>query len=184
MAKSSGKHAQHNGTKNGARGKPAKLEAAAGKSKHKKLAIAGSIPIRRRGNEFEVCLVSSRKRKERYVFPKGRAERNEKLKHTAIRETVEEAGLLGELIDYPIIHKSGTHENNNAGTEICFYPMLVETEMKRWPERFMRQRRWVPLTKLKKKKKYKHLRGILKALETARPRQKKKIFKHLRRVSL
>ena len=52
--------------------------------------------------------------------------------------------------------------------------------MKRWPERFMRQRKWVSLTKLKKKQKYRHLRQLLSALEKAKPNQKKKIFKRLR----
>ena len=67
-----------------------------------------------------------------------------------------------------------------AGKTVCFYPILVNTEMKRWPERFMRQRKWVSLTKLKKKQKYRHLRQLLSALEKAKPNQKKKIFKRLR----
>jgi 8-oxo-dGTP pyrophosphatase MutT (NUDIX family) len=78
---------------------------------------------------------------------------NEQLKQTALRETTEEAGVSGGLVDYPIIHRVKGNGNNSGGKTVCFYPILVDVEIKRWPESFMRQRKWVSLEKLKKKKK-------------------------------
>ena len=182
MAKIQSKHAEHNGIKNDLGIKKLAPNMNDGKlnRKAKKLANAGTIPIRRRGNEFELFVVTSRRCKDRFVFPKGKVAQNEKLKQTALRETTEEAGVSGELVDYPIIHRVKGNGNNSGGKTVCFYPILVDVEMKRWPERFMRQRKWVSLAKLKKKKKYRHLRELLSALEKAKPKQKKKIFKRLR----
>ena len=180
MAKLKSKHAKHNGIRNEIGVKKLHTTINNGKSGNKKLTNAGTIPIRRRGNEFELCVVTSRRCKSRFVFPKGKVIQNEKLKQTALRETTEEAGVSGELIDYPIIHRVKGNGANSVGKTVCFYPILVNTEMKRWPERFMRQRKWVSLTKLKKKQKYRHLRELLSALEKAKPKQKKKIFKRLR----
>lgn len=184
MTKLQSKHAENNGTKNSLDVKLAnnKMKTSKSNSKRKQLASAGTIPIRRRGNEFELCLVTSRRCKNRFVFPKGKVAQNEKLKQTAVRETTEEAGVSGELVDYPIIHRVKGLGNNSGGKTVCFYPILVDTEMKRWPERFIRQRKWVSLNKLKKKKKYRHLRELLSALENAKPKQKKKIFKRLRQT--
>lgn len=182
MAKLQNKPAKQNNKKNnlGIKKLPPNMNDSRPNHKARKLADAGTIPIRRRGNEFELCVVSSRRCKDRFVFPKGKVAQNEKLKQTAIRETTEEAGVSGELIDYPIIHRVKGNGNNSGGKTVCFYLILVDVEMKRWPERFMRQRKWVSLEKLKKKKKYRHLRELLSALEKAKPKLKKKIFKRLR----
>ena len=182
MTKIQSKYAEHTGIKNDLGIKKLASNMNDGKlnRKAKKLTNAGTIPIRRRGNEFELCIVASRRCKDRFVFPKGKVAQNEKLKQTALRETIEEAGVSGELVDYPIIHRVKGNGNNSGGKTVCFYPILVDFEMKRWPERFMRQRKWVSLAKLKKKKKYRHLQELLSALEEAKPKQKKKIFKRLR----
>lgn len=105
MAKLQSKHAEHNGIRNEIGVKKLHTTINNGKSGNKKLTNAGTIPIRRRGNEFELCVVKSRRCKSRFVFPKGKVIQNEKLKQTALRETTEEAGVSGELIDYPIIHR-------------------------------------------------------------------------------
>ena len=180
MAKLQSKHAEHNGIRNEIGVKKLHTTINNGKSGNKKLTNAGTIPIRRRGNEFEQCVVTPRHCKSIFVFPKGKVIQNEKLKQTALRETTKEAGVSGELIDYPIIHRVKGNGTNSVGKTVCFYPILVNTEMKRWPERLMRQRKWVSLTKLKKKQKYRHLHELLSALKKAKPKQKKKIFKRLR----
>ena len=108
-------------------------------SMEKKITNAGTIPIRRRGNEFELCVVTSRRCKGKFVFPKGKVIQNEKLKQTALRETIEEAGVSGELINYPIIHRVKGNWANGVCKTVCFYPIIVNNEMKGWPECFMRQ---------------------------------------------
>lgn len=63
-----------------------------------------------------------RRCKSRFVFPKGKVIQNEKLKQTALRETTEEAGVSGELIDYPIIHSVKGNGANSVGKTVCFLP--------------------------------------------------------------
>ena len=77
------------------------------------------------------------------LFPKGKVVQNEKLKQTAFGETIEEAEISGELVDYPIIHGVKGNGNNSDGKTVCFYPIIVDVEMKRWAERFMRKRKCV-----------------------------------------
>ncbi|MEE3035664.1 MAG: NUDIX domain-containing protein, partial [Pseudomonadota bacterium] len=93
-------------------------------SMEKKITNAGTIPIRRRGNEFELCVVTSRRCKGRFIFPKGKVIQNEKLKQTTLRETIEEAGVSGELINYPIIHRVKGNWANGVCKTVCFYPII------------------------------------------------------------
>ena len=117
MEKLQSKHAEHNGIKYDLAIKELDPSMNDDRPVHKakKLANAGTIPIRRRGNEFELCVVTSRRCKDRFIFPKGKVAQNEKLKQTALRETREEAGVSGELVDYPIIHKDKGNGNKSGG---------------------------------------------------------------------
>ena len=58
MAKLKSKHAVHNGIRNEIGVKKLHTKINNGKSGNKKLTNAGTIPIRRRGNEFELCVVA------------------------------------------------------------------------------------------------------------------------------
>ena len=60
MTKLQSKHAEHNGIKNDLGIKKLAPNMNDGKLNRKaeKLANAGTIPIRRRGNEFEICVVT------------------------------------------------------------------------------------------------------------------------------
>ena len=120
MAKLKSKHAVHNGIRNEIGVKKLHTKINNGKSGNKKPTNAGTIPIRRRGNEFELCFVTSRRCKGIFVFPKGKVIQNEKLKQTALRETTEEAGVSGELIDYPIIHRVKGNGDNSGGKKVLF----------------------------------------------------------------
>ena len=91
-----------------------------GKSENKKPINASAILIKRKGNVFDLCVVTSRRWKSRFVFPKGKILKNEKLKQTALRETIEKAGVSGELIDYPIIHRVKGNGDNSGGKKVLF----------------------------------------------------------------
>ena len=120
MAKLKSKHAEHDDIRNEIGVK--KLHTTINNSKYgKKITNAGTIPIRRRGNEFELCVVTSRRCKGRFIFPKGKVIQNEKLKQTALRETIEEAGVSGELINYPIIHRVKGNWANGVCKTFCFF---------------------------------------------------------------
>jgi diadenosine hexaphosphate hydrolase (ATP-forming) len=59
---------------------------------------AGGIAVRRDGDQWSVLLVRSRKDPSVWIFPKGHIEPGETAIDTALRETLEEAGVDGEVI--------------------------------------------------------------------------------------
>ena len=93
-------------------------------------------------------MISSRNGKG-YVFPKGGWELDESVEGAAQRETVEEAGVRGEL-ELPILgrfdFKSGKPEKQTGQKGRCtayMFAMVVSEELKRWPESRFRNRFWV-----------------------------------------
>jgi 8-oxo-dGTP pyrophosphatase MutT (NUDIX family) len=86
-----------------------------------------------------------------YVFPKGGWEVDESVEVAAQRETVEEAGVRGEL-ELPMLgtfaFRSGKAERQNAsalkGRCIAYmFAMRVSEELNVWPEAQQRHRVWV-----------------------------------------
>jgi 8-oxo-dGTP pyrophosphatase MutT (NUDIX family) len=65
------------------------------------VAQAGGIVFRVDGpgdDDISVLLVSSKKEPGNWIFPKGHVERGETAAEAALRETVEEAGVDGDLL--------------------------------------------------------------------------------------
>ena len=58
---------------------------------------AGTIPFQFSDGSVRICLVSSKKRDDTFVLPKGTVRALEKAAAAALRETFEEAGLKGQL---------------------------------------------------------------------------------------
>ena len=66
----------------------------------------------------------------------------------AAREALEEAGLLGQIAKTSIgIFECKKRLENGASLkcEVTVFPMKVERELKRWPEKCQRERRWFAL---------------------------------------
>lgn len=118
--------------------------------------VAGSIPVRFKpgveGPEgVEVLLISSRKGKG-HVFPKGGWEEDEGLSEAAMRETVEEAGVRGEL-EEPLLGEfpfySGKAERlataHQGRCTAFFFAMHVTEVLDVWPEAGQRDREWCSL---------------------------------------
>ncbi|KAK4375484.1 hypothetical protein RND71_006161 [Anisodus tanguticus] len=78
------------------------------------------------------------------MFPKGGWELDESLKDAALRETFEEAGVLGdvEVQDYL---GSWSFKSKSQGTfhEGHMLPLLVTEELDDWPEKSARRRLWM-----------------------------------------
>ena len=100
---------------------------------------AGCVPLRvEPGGRLSVCLIRSRKHPELWTFPAGGVERGERHDEAALRETREEAGLIGRL-----------------GSRICevaddksvtrAFALHVEAELPTWDEADERERRWFSL---------------------------------------
>jgi diphosphoinositol-polyphosphate diphosphatase len=109
--------------------------------------VAGCIPIRLKPGTsapegIEVLLITSRSGKG-FVFPKGGWEQDEVVEKAARRETVEEAGVRGDL-ELPAI---GTFPflSSKYSTVTCtahMYALMVTEVLEDWPEKGARTRGW------------------------------------------
>jgi 8-oxo-dGTP pyrophosphatase MutT (NUDIX family) len=59
---------------------------------------AGGIAFRGRGRDLSILLVSSKKQAGFWIFPKGHVEPGETADQAGLRETLEEAGVAGDLL--------------------------------------------------------------------------------------
>ena len=120
------------------------------------------IPIRRRGGELEVLMITSRKKK-RWVFPKGIREPDLSPWDSAAKEALEEAGIEGPVSPRSI----GTYRYDKWGgtCTVDVFLMEVETLHESWLESF-RERQWVSLDEAMVKVREEELRRILDSLKS------------------
>ena len=102
-----------------------------------KLHQASVVPFRRIAGEPEFCLITSR-RTGRWGFPKGTIERGESLEQAALKEALEEAGLLGEILG-GLGHYS--YAKNGRMLDVGVLLMEVTVVRDNWKEANQRQRR-------------------------------------------
>lgn len=112
-------------------GKPCRVQVAA-------------LPWRESGRGVEIMLITSRDT-GRWIVPKGWPEPPETLSQSAAREASEEAGLTGVITEHP----AGRYFYDKVrGSGACWrcevpvFPLRVEHEAKKWPEKKQRTRRW------------------------------------------
>jgi phosphohistidine phosphatase len=115
------------------------------RGKHGGVRQAGTIAVRRKNKQWELCLIRKRSGK-RWGIPKGLIEPRHTLKETAVKETWEEAGLRGRLVGRSL----GDYEFEKwGGTPITVTVFLMEVlaQSDEWPEWDWRDRRWVSFRK-------------------------------------
>ena len=106
----------------------------------KKAVKTGVVATRTRKGFREVLLVSTKK--NRWGLPKGNLIPRLGKKRTALEEAYEEAGVLGEI-------RNGRRVRlDRASWTLDLYPMRVAKQLRRWPEKAWRSRRWVPVHQL------------------------------------
>lgn len=104
-----------------------------------------------RGSKF--LLTNSRKNPGYYVFPKGGVKRKEDPKEGAIRETLEEVGVEGEVFD------------EFKGKGWYWYLMSIKKIHDDWMEKDQRERVWVPYEEIKYfEPTLKHTKKIIKKI--------------------
>ncbi|GER30228.1 nudix hydrolase homolog 18 [Striga asiatica] len=91
--------------------------------------------------DLEVLLISSQK-SSKMMFPKGGWEVDEDIELAALRETLEEAGVVGSVGEKlgEWIFKSKSQEKFHEGS---MFAMLVTEELQVWPEKDLRSRVWM-----------------------------------------
>ncbi len=99
-----------------------------------------AIPFRRQFGQTEFCLITSAK-KRRWIFPKGGVETGETPEQTALKEALEEAGLLGRVRGEPLGEYQ--YAKRNATCQVTVFLMNVVRWQEWWQEADRRERRWV-----------------------------------------
>ncbi|CAD7699637.1 unnamed protein product [Ostreobium quekettii] len=142
-------------------GVPCKMQARQGRHKQRygpggERLVAGCIPVRYAGDgcgadAVEVLLVT-RRCGNGWIFPKGGWECDEQTaEQAAVRETVEEAGVRGDiegaiLGEFPFeSQKRGATDPSNGHCLAYMYVLKVEEQLDEWPESHERQRSWFSL---------------------------------------
>jgi 8-oxo-dGTP pyrophosphatase MutT (NUDIX family) len=103
---------------------------------------AATIPFLHRQGTVKVCLIR-RRGSDFWGLPKGTVDPGESLPKTALKESWEEAGLLGRLCGGPI----GTYRYEEWGQtlDVAVYLMEVIAHEDEWDEAEIRERRWFTL---------------------------------------
>ncbi|KAK7251746.1 hypothetical protein RIF29_35210 [Crotalaria pallida] len=114
--------------------------------------VVGCIPYRyrRKGSqkkELEVLLISAQNGNG-MQFPKGGWETDECIEQAALRETIEEAGVVGsiESILGKWLYKS---KRKDTLHEAYMFPLLVKKQLENFPEKNIRKRRWMAVAEAK-----------------------------------
>lgn len=119
---------------------------------------AAAVPFRVRGRVVEVALITS-SRGGRWVIPKGNIERGEHARESALREAIEEAGLIGELVGPRL--GSFRYEKRGRAQLVAVYLLRVTRELSSWSEDGERRRKWLRLDKALERLHSRELRRLL-----------------------
>jgi 8-oxo-dGTP pyrophosphatase MutT (NUDIX family) len=104
----------------------------------------GALPWRRRKDEIEILLITSRETK-RWVIPKGWPMPELSDSNAARREAFEEAGVAGRVRRTSVGSYTYDKRLDDGGTLACrvhVFPLLVVEKHKTWPEQEERKRQW------------------------------------------
>lgn len=125
-------------------------------------AQAGAIAYRRDESGGVQVLLIRRRHKRRWGIPKGDIDPGHSPAQTAAQESLEEAGVSGELSSEPI----GSFEYVKMGRlhRVTVYLLHVTREHDLYPEAFFRERRWFTLDDAMKRKLRKGILPLLSAI--------------------
>jgi len=101
---------------------------------------SGVIPYRKAGTEFEILLVTS-KRKGSWIIPKGIIDPGATAPESACKEAYEEAGVEGH-VDQPMIGRY-RYDKWGGTCVVQVFGMEVNKVLESWPESDVRQRKWM-----------------------------------------
>lgn len=92
--------------------------------------------------DIEVLVITAQRKGKGMMFPKGGWELDESIEGAASRETVEEAGVVGD-VEHKLGKWSFNSKNRDTFYEGHMFPLLVKEQLESWPEKGIRQRKWV-----------------------------------------
>jgi 8-oxo-dGTP diphosphatase len=118
---------------------------------------SGAIVVRLDGREPRILLVTAKRNPRNWIFPKGHVEKGETAEDAALRETVEEAGVIGKLIG-----PAGVLEYSFLGAKARVEYFLVQYHREAGPPEDGRQRIWCDLDDALERLSYKNTRKLLR----------------------
>lgn len=104
-----------------------------------------AMPWRRRGEEVEIMLITSRETK-RWVIAKGNRMVDLSDNLAAAQEAYEEAGVQGDITSKPIgqyNYDKRLKGGRSVPCEVDVYPLEVLIQLGAWPELDQRKRQWM-----------------------------------------
>lgn len=132
--------------------------------------VVGCIPYRLKlankatlvdEDSLEVLVVTAQRKGKGVLFPKGGWETDESIFEAAKRETVEEAGVVGD------VQTCLGHWNfENQNKESFMFALQVKEQLEFWPEQDKRQRIWMSVPEARKECKQKWMKDALENLVT------------------
>jgi 8-oxo-dGTP diphosphatase len=118
---------------------------------------SGAIVVRFDGEEPQVLLVSAKRNPRSWIFPKGHIEKGETAEAAALRETKEEAGVVGKLIG-----PAGVLEYGFLGAKARVEYFLLEYTHEAGPPEDGRKRVWCGLEEALDRLSYKNTQKLLR----------------------
>ncbi len=113
-----------------------------------------------------VCLITSRESR-RWVIPKGWPKSNLQPHELAELEAREEAGLIGAISTEPIgtyTYRKRLHMFAHVTCRVTVYPLLVDSNQLKWPEKKERKLSWISPSKAAKRVAEQELSELILAL--------------------
>jgi 8-oxo-dGTP pyrophosphatase MutT (NUDIX family) len=118
---------------------------------------SGAVVVRLDGSEPRVLLVTAKQNPRNWIFPKGHIEKGETAEAAALRETREEAGVVGKLIG-----PAGVLEYGFLRAKARVEYFLVEFTREAGPPEDGRTRVWCALEDALDRLRYKNTRKLLR----------------------
>lgn len=98
----------------------------------------GAFPFTIKQGKPMVIIITNRSG-EKWILPKGQQEKELSNAQVAIEETIEEAGVVGKLVD----EKCYKDFERKRGTLLRVYPLYISKMLREWPEQYLRKRKLV-----------------------------------------
>lgn len=119
------------------------------------------IPFRLIDNRIEFLMITSIKKKK-WIFPKGYLEFNLTAFESAKKEAYEEAGVIGENDTAELGSFISVKKNGKSFVKV--FSMEVSEELKDFPEKNLRKRKWMTLSEVMEKNDNKEIQKLVTKL--------------------
>ncbi len=120
------------------------------------------IPFRITEGKLELLMVTSMK-KQKWIFPKGYIEFNLSAFESAKKEAYEEAGVVGE--NETVELGSFRLKKKNEVALLKVFSMEVTKELKDYPEKNLRKRKWFTIDEMNEAIENQDLKGFVTKLK-------------------